>query len=869
MRTRSTLILITAMTLIGVLAAGGSADASDWPQFMRGPERTGDAADEVLQLPLGLVAQVKLDDAVMTSPAVVGGLAYVVDQMGTAYCVDPKTGKVIWKVSPDGEKAMGANSSSPCVVKGRVYYGTTAGTFHVLDAKDGKVVRTVSLGWPVVASPAAANESIYILTVGAILHCFNLDGNERWKWDHYARNVKPDTTRADSLGSLDVTHHAGARELCASGKKVIAACGWDFFCLEDEGKDARVLWYHRAPIGQNKGVPMSMTISGDYVYATCPGVDGSQSIVPFALKDGRFHAMGTADEWKSPDMLDDRFAVFGPLAVRGATVFYGRSLCGFGCAKFHGTGKGWHGGWISHVWSNPASFTPSLASPALSREHAAFVTVQGELVVTPQAELAPAPFRFKTPQEKMIASSPAISGGCIYFGCDDGFLYVLGPGGTLAPKTADIKLHEPKSKVVSATGNKYAWPCPAADPANTGAVADPALKPPFRVRWAIKSLGSLTAPATTGLEDVFLVTQEGDITAIEQSTGRIRWRRCMPNGVGSAWPVAAGAAAVSGDRLYLVGSRREKPPDSHGILLCLDTRTGRTIWEQPVGRPGLITRWSPILTEGLVVTAGFEGKEDITVIRAFDAEKGTEVWKTCPEEGVSAQDENSLGVRKYGIGGCLLDGRLFYTWAFKGNGGATAALDPRTGTALWKTTERYGQSGHVAGKEGRLYIGGYSDPPQCLLAKDGSLIWKASQRFSLRRAPTLGKDCVILRSYGGSGAVLSMTDGKPLIRNGKTLTVGGPAHSCGQVTVVLPNLAFGITAAGLRVHNLDTGELLWQSRGFTPRTCSPPTAANGRIFVNPQIDGAFYCFEPGNEPVFSTTRSSETKGKGSTGENGK
>src|SRR5512141_3052591 len=120
------------------MAAVPVARASDWPQFMRDSAHTGDAADEVLQLPLGLVAQVKLDDAVMTSPAVVGGLAYVVDQMGTAYCIDPKAGKVVWKTSPDGDLAMGSNTSSPCVAKGHVYFGTTAGRFHVLDAKDGR-----------------------------------------------------------------------------------------------------------------------------------------------------------------------------------------------------------------------------------------------------------------------------------------------------------------------------------------------------------------------------------------------------------------------------------------------------------------------------------------------------------------------------------------------------------------------------------------------------------------------------------------------------------------------------------------------------------------------------------------------------------
>src|SRR5687768_10082910 len=85
------------------------AAAGDWPQLMRDASHTGDAADETLKLPLGLVAQVKLGDAVTTAPAVVGGLAYVVDQMGTAYCIDPNKGRIVWKSSPDGAGAMGAN----------------------------------------------------------------------------------------------------------------------------------------------------------------------------------------------------------------------------------------------------------------------------------------------------------------------------------------------------------------------------------------------------------------------------------------------------------------------------------------------------------------------------------------------------------------------------------------------------------------------------------------------------------------------------------------------------------------------------------------------------------------------------------------
>ena len=74
----------------------------------------------------------------------------------------------------------GANSSSPCVVKGRLYYGTTAGNLHILDATDGKVVKSLRLGWPITGSLTFANNSIYFQTVAALVHCLDLDGNERW-----------------------------------------------------------------------------------------------------------------------------------------------------------------------------------------------------------------------------------------------------------------------------------------------------------------------------------------------------------------------------------------------------------------------------------------------------------------------------------------------------------------------------------------------------------------------------------------------------------------------------------------------------------------------------------------------------------------
>ena len=841
---------LLAIILFMLLGAARGASAADWPQFMHDAARTGDADDEVLKLPLGLLAQVRLEDAVTTSPAVVGGKVYVVDQMGTAYCIDPRAGRVLWKKNPDGEKAMGANTSSPCVAGGRVCYGTTAGSFHILDARDGKVVKTIPLGWPVIASPVYANDSIYVQTLGGVVHCLDLDGKERWRWDHYKRYKKPlpGDKQVKGFPHSFARPHYSEGELCVVGRRVVVCCGWDLYCLEHGDEAPKLLWCHRALLGPNKGLPLSVSASGGYAYVAAPGVDCAGSLVAVALKDGRFHAMGTKDEWKSKDVLTGQFAVYGTPAVRGSTVYFGRSVRGFAAYQFLGTGKGWRTKWLSWHWTRPRGWTASIASPALSRDHAVFATVTGELIVVAQdsrgsdlSRFKPAPFRFKTPHGKMIASSPAISGGRVYFGCDDGYLYVLGPGGGLKPRKEVLNLHEPRSRVTPATGRKYAWPYPAADPANTGAVEDPGLRPPFRLRWAARTFGVFGPPTTTDLNNVFFSSMDCTVGAMEQATGRIRWRRRLTTGYSPA-PVGGGAAVVHEGRLYLVSARNKRIYPTRGTLCCLDARTGRTLWEHPVGYLGFWARWGPVCAGKLVVMATFQGKGNDLVVQALDAENGTEVWKRK-----LADAKVERGSPRYGVGGCLLDGTLFYTTALKGKKGITVALNPESGEVIWKSTTHYGESGHVSGKDGRLYMGGgYSRrmPVTCLSARDGSLIWKGPM-VALRRAAAIGKDCLILRYYGGTGVVLSLKDGKYVTRGGRRLHVGGPAHACAPVRIALPDISLGITAGGLRVHDLSSGRLLWTSRAFAPRTCAGPSISNGRIFVTPQSAyGTLYCFEP-------------------------
>ena len=137
-------LCVLLITLIPAFASRPRATAADWPQFMRDAAHTGDAADEALRLPLGLVAQVKLDDAVLTSAGGRRGprLRRRSDGHGLLHRSarrDASSGRP----RPTARRRWGPTRPRPASPSGRVYFGTTAGTFHILDAADGKLIKTL------------------------------------------------------------------------------------------------------------------------------------------------------------------------------------------------------------------------------------------------------------------------------------------------------------------------------------------------------------------------------------------------------------------------------------------------------------------------------------------------------------------------------------------------------------------------------------------------------------------------------------------------------------------------------------------------------------------------------------------------------
>jgi len=807
------------------------AFSADWPQFMRGPEHAGDAADESLQLPLSLATAVPLDDAITTAPVVVNGRVYVVDQMGTAYCVDPKENRVLWRTTPDGQRACGSNSSSACVIGGRMYYATTAGRFHILSAADGKLLKSIDVGWPVTGSLTWANDSLYFQDLGGVVHCLNAAGDERWRWEHYQQYEDPKTNQRASgfPGSYHDPHYGGG-EVAVAGKRVVVNLGWDLFCLEDEGSAATLAWCQRAPLGKDAGIPMGPSIAGDWVYCGYPSTDRWGNVIRMRLADGTFDA--------KRDFRDHNWAVFATAPVRGETAFWPRHYEGVSAHDFAQGQRLWTARDSNTL--DQRRFTSCIASPALTKEHCVFGTVSGDLVIVALdatgswPKLKPEPFQFATAFGQPIASSPVVADGAVYFGCDDGYLYGLAPGGSLALPTKRLSLKDARARVESATGRRYGAPVASMDQANTSFVDDPELKPPLRLRWACRP-HDLRLQMSADDDSLYFTSEAGTIGAIEQATGRIRWRRRL-NGPVDGWKqmlLDRGKLFITRNSAY----SKLKPGEGGSEFLAVDALTGDTLWSQPWGTIQGTCRSSPVLVDNVVAGFTAEGTPPKPVARAFNAATGEPLWR----------HELPSDLKTIAGGACLLDGVMYFscglTWG-KG-AGSTIAVEPQSGKVLWTSTDYHVHGyGRPAGRDGQLFLGGQSGAPlYCVFAKDGSLKWQAD-KVSYSHQPALGEEFLVVRSYGGFGWVRDLATGQPVKRNHRDLLGGCPDHSCSPVLLTKGQLSYAVSTTGLYARDMTTGDIVWQSLGFAPRACTTPTAANGRLFFSPNVNNMLYCFEP-------------------------
>lgn len=852
--------------------AFGSTDS--WLQLQFDSRRSGDVAERSLDTPLGLVAAIPLSDSIFTAPVVADGTVYVIDAAGVVYSIDTESFAVRWKFASRGGTANCCHVSSPAIVGDYLHFGTITGSYYVLDRRDGSVVTEVRCGDPIFTSPAVSGDRAYFCTLGATAYAVEADGRVAWNWDFVREVMGFEGDRWDGQQWLAfkggrVTwrdHFCCSRELSVDGKMIVIPAGGRTVFLEDAGSEPQLRGLGEIPsnAGKEYAAAFAQSMGSDgKVYVQWHRRDNAGRVeVLWRGGDGKVQTSfvpGTQTAINLPGLLG-----FSSVAIRGEDVYRCRPEEGFGFCR-HSPGDD---------EPQPLGGFPSITPPVLLRKHGVYGGLDGSLYVVPLSGEGE-PWSFATAFGRAISAPLAVCGGRIYFGCEDGYLYVLGPDGRAALPDKDLGLERIRSPLTGRFADaRHDWFTNYGDLQNTNANQQE-IEPPLKIKWIRRYEGTFKHLPVCGGGRMYTHTSEGQVFAVEQETGRLLWRKYWP-GVFLSFTSPIYYRQGQNERLLVpqAGMRLSR-------MRCLDAATGELIWEAPFsGSPSWSRQAPPLLHGGLAIYASGSGKyapqgndpafvmkgqpekpagdgvevmswiythnnpyypkDNRPLVWAWDLETGQVVWQ---------KDFSEFGRGGNDCGLCLMDGTLYYSTFFgysanqrkrrglpDGPNGLTAALEPSTGEVLWTSTAHHVTAGcTISGKDGRLYVGGYNQPGEetndryvfCLDARDGSLIWRSDPIRSAVNVVTIGPGYIFANASGGDGHVFDP-------QTGKIVTRFNEGYACTRFT------CSGSYVMGSNMDMIDVsedGKLVSTGPCIDSRECVAATVSNGRLFYTSQASG--------------------------------
>lgn len=824
------------------------AASQDWPQAKFDARRSGNVPGRHVELPLRLRGAVPATDAILTSPAVAEGKVFVVDASGVLFCIDTDTLHVDWRFASAGGLANCNNVSSPAVIGPYVHFGTMAGIYYVLRRDSGEVVAQLRCGEPIFSAPAISNNRAYFATLGSKVYAVEPDGIVAWTWDYVREQLDFAGDRWDGSDWLEAREgrvtwrdqFCCMQDVAMHDKRLVVPTGGVNVWLEDTGPAAHLAGIGVIPscAGRESPATFGMSIGEDgSVYRQWHRRDNTGRLEILRLKAEEVETSfvpGTQAAVNRPESLG-----FSSASLRGADVYRCRPEEGFGFCLHNAEHE-----------VRPLGGYPSIASPILAGEHGIFGGLDGRLFVVPLSGDGEG-WSFRTAFGRPITAPVAVSEGRIYVGCEDGYLYVLGPEGEASLPEKDLDLHRIRSPLSSPKADaKFDWFTNFGDLQSTNA-NNQGIGPPFRIKWIRRYPGTFKHLPVCGGGRMYTHTAEGQVFAVEQETGRLLWRKFYP-GVHASF-----TAPIYCDGRLIVpqaGLGRSR-------MRCFDAATGRLLWEAPFsGSPSWSRQMPPIVYKGLVIycfgtgrhTA--KGSDEVLrwlyshdnpdypsdhrpLVRAWDLDTGREVW---------TRDFSNLGTGGDDAGLCLMDDTLYYSCFFgyaakdrtgqPGPRGITTALNPATGATIWQTTDYSVTAGTTISCEpGRLYLGGYNAPASkdgpryvwCLDAAEGSLLWRSEPLIKSINVVTVGSRFLFTHAYGRDSVLLDK-------QTGRILSTFNYKYACTRFTLSEPYIL------GPNMDLIDTSQanrLVSTGPPVDARDCVGGVVSNGRLFYTSQASG--------------------------------
>ncbi|HEX7899843.1 MAG TPA: PQQ-binding-like beta-propeller repeat protein [Planctomycetota bacterium] len=827
----------------------------DWLQHKGDARRSGDVPDRALALPLGLVAALPMTDGLYASPAVADGTVYVVDGAGRVAAFDVATLRPKWTVA----LASVNNVASPAVIGPYLHVSTTRGLHYVLDRATGRIAKEIDAREPIFSAAAVGNGRVYVATLGSRVYALEPDGAIAWTWDFVKEVVGFDGDRwsgADWLrhkkDRVDwKDHFVCSRDLALHGKTLVIPAGGRTVFLDDAGDRPALRRVAEIPAYDGKEFPAT--------FGQSLGPDG-EAYVQWHRRDnaGRVEILkpdGTTDIVKGtqtaihlPGLLS-----FASVSMRGTDVYRVRPEEGLGLVRHAGDAK-------------PVALgaAPSICPPILTKEHAVYGGLDHRLHVVPLAGGPGWSFEGRAP----FTAAPAVVDGRVYAPCEDGYLYVFGPDGKAAPPEKDLEVWKIRSPLTGPlAGPEHDWYTNYGDFGCTNANVQ-GLKPPLRMRWARRVDGTVKHLPVCGGGRLYTHTAEGEISAVEQDTGRLLWRRHFPDVY-----LSFTSPLYYKEKLIVPQAGMKK-----SRMRCLDAATGKLLWEAPfTGSPSWSRQFPPVVHGDVAIYASGSGryaaqgtekpftfkgapekadgevmawiysndnpfypKDNKPLLWGWDLNTGKIVWE---------KDFSEFGRGGNDCGICVLDGKLYYSTFFgyskteraarglpADNNGLTACLDPATGKVLWTTTKHHVTAKcTITGRDGRLYLGGNNPAEEgvkdryvwCLDAKDGSLVWRSDPVTSALNVITVGDRFVFSNALRGKGNVFDRA-------TGKVVASVGHNYACCRFTMS----GDYILGANMDLIDLaDGGKMVSTGPAIDSRECLGAVVSNGRVFYTSQASG--------------------------------
>jgi outer membrane protein assembly factor BamB len=792
----------------GVLLTLGAALGGDWPQFKRDAARTGDAPDEALTWPMQRVTAVRFPSPIYASPAVVDGHVYVQDARGHVASIDAARNTVLWVTEIGGV----ANHSSPAVAEGKVFVGSSAGHLAVLDARTGALLRKIPGEGGIITSPALANGAVYFSTLAGQLHKVDYAGKALWTFGGATGSCHEFAVRDDLILFFGRAEQVGPPYRESTVR---------LFFLRDRGNAVEVLASPWAPLYPTSG--MALVSDTMCAYQSWRAEEGTPYLVSWDA-EFKLKARGAST---SSGHWDGRAVP----SCRAGRVFFARKS---GVLSWDVDGKS-GGEWSMGAWPGVAA-AGFESSPALSKDHLAIGNNAGQLILYP---LDPAKQGNRPPWAYQIGalaaagrvnggivSSPAVSGGRVYFGGEDGVLYGLGQGPEVAVVDAvkDGRPHEwPGKRLAGAE-----WVTVGGDMGFSFVSPDTGLRPPFNVKWRARIWGVRKSGPIVAAGRVFVSGRSGQLTALDAETGEILWNTHHPNALGFCAPTCAeGKVLVYREPM---GSDRNQSG-----LWCHDAQTGTLVWHVPGPHPTAVYGSAAeglVAHQGKVFAARHDGAGGLR-LDAYALADGKEVWTRQYADLTPLTEKATAVVNQGAIG----DGRWFCSFNALTAGrppqarkaGATLAVNPDNGDILWKNTEVYidGQDrlymGRVSYRQGTVVVFQQGTGGVALSAADGRRLWKGAAIPGY----AVPLSDAFLTSQGRSGISSGAYCGAHAFANGFWY---GQSTFNSAVTV-------GRTMTGTPPQLTDVWS--WLSMG---RSCAGVALAYGRLYLCTN-EGVVYCFE--------------------------